>query len=84
MKQLPSAFWCVSATEMLQHLETTKTGLSSDEARRRLTRYGANLLKPQKQSDVFTLLLAQFNSPLILILLFATGLSFFYTIRLTL
>ena len=77
MNQLPSAFWCVSATEMLQHLETAKEGLSSEEARQRLTRYGANLLKPQKRSDVFTLLLAQFKSPLILILLFATVLSFF-------
>ena len=77
MNQLPSAFWCVSATEMLQHLETAKEGLSSEEARQRLTRYGSNLLKPQKRSDVFTLLLAQFKSPLILILLFATGLSFF-------
>ena len=77
MNQLPSAFWCVSATEMLLHLETAKEGLSSEEARQRLTRYGSNLLKPQKRSDVFTLLLAQFKSPLILILLFATVLSFF-------
>src|SRR6516164_6630878 len=77
MNQLPSAFWCVSSTEMLQHLETAKEGLSSEEARQRLTQYGSNLLKPQKRSDVFTLLLAQFKSPLILILLFATGLSFF-------
>src|SRR5207344_3301055 len=76
MNQLPSAFWCVSSTEMLQHLETAKEGLSSEEARQRLTRYGANRLKPPKRSDVFTLLLAQFKSPLILILLLATGLSF--------
>ena len=77
MNQLPSAFWSVSATEMLQQLETAKEGLSSEEARQRLARYGSNLLKPQKRSDVLTLLLAQFKSPLILILLFATGLSFF-------
>jgi P-type Mg2+ transporter len=77
MNELPSAFWCASATEMLQNLETATEGLSSDEARQRLARYGSNLLKPQKRSDVFTLLLAQFKSPLILILLFATGLSFF-------
>jgi len=43
----------------------------------RLTRYGADLLKPKKKSDALTLLLSQFKSPLILILLFATGLSFF-------
>ncbi len=77
MNQLPPAFWSISATEMLQHLETVKEGLTGAEARQRLARYGSNLLKPQKRSDVFTLLLAQFKSPLILILLFATGLSFF-------
>jgi P-type Mg2+ transporter len=76
MNQLPSAFWSVSAREMLQHLGTAKEGLSSEEARQRLARYGSNLLQPQKRSNVLTLLLAQFTSPLILILLFATGLSF--------
>ena len=77
MNQLPPAFWSISATEILQQLETAKEGLSSDEARQRLARYGSNLLKPQKRSDVLTLLLAQFKSPIILILFFATGLSFF-------
>jgi P-type Mg2+ transporter len=77
MNQPASAFWCVSATEMLQQLGTTREGLSDEEARRRLIRYGANLLRPQKRLNALTLLLAQFKSPIILILLFATGLSFF-------
>ena len=77
MNQLPPAFWSISTIEMLQKLETAKEGLTGDEARRRLARYGPNLLKPQKRSDVLTLLLAQFKSPIILILFFATGLSFF-------
>ena len=77
MKQLPPAFWSITATEMLQKLQTAKEGLTSAEARQRLTSYGANLLKPPKRSDVLTLLLAQFKSPIILILFFATGLSFF-------
>ena len=71
------AFWSLSTTEMLQQLQTTKEGLTGDEARQRLARYGSNLLKPPKRSDVLTLLLAQFKSPIILILFFATGLSFF-------
>ena len=77
MDQLPPAFWSISAPEMLQKLQTTKTGLSSDEAGQRLARYGPNILKPPKRSDMLTLLLAQFTSPIILILFFATGLSFF-------
>src|SRR6185369_12899339 len=73
----PVAFWSLSTTEMLQQLQTAKEGLTNDEAGERLKRYGSNLLKPPKRTDVVTLLLAQFKSPLILILFFATGLSFF-------
>ena len=51
--------------------------MSGEEARQRLVRYGSNRLKPQKQTSAPALLLAQFRSPLILLLLFATVLSFF-------
>ncbi|MDE3091489.1 MAG: magnesium-translocating P-type ATPase, partial [Chloroflexota bacterium] len=77
MNQLPPAFWSISVAEMLHQLETGKEGLTSVEARQRLARFGANLLKPPKRSDGLTLLLAQFKNPIILILFFATGLSFF-------
>ena len=77
MNQLPSSFWSISEAEMLQRLESSKEGLTADEARQRLARYGPNLLKPQKRSDVLTLLIAQFKSPIILILLVATALSLF-------
>ena len=77
MIQFPAAFWSISASEMLQNLETTKDGLTGKEALRRLASFGANLLKPPKRSDALTLLLFQFKSPIILILFFATGLSFF-------
>ena len=52
-------------------------GLTTGEAKKRLLDYGANRLKPQKRSDAFTLLIGQFKSPIILILLFATVLSLF-------
>jgi P-type Mg2+ transporter len=71
------AFWSLSSTELLQQLQTAQEGLTGNEAKRRLALYGSNRLKPPKRSDVFTLLLAQFKSPLIFILLLATGLSFF-------
>jgi Mg2+-importing ATPase len=57
--------------------ELTTQGLTASEARERLARYGSNVLKPAKRSDAVTLLFAQFKSPLIVILFFATGLSFF-------
>ncbi len=70
-------FWSTPTSELLTGLQTTSHGLTSDEARKRLARYGSNLLKPKKKSDALTLLLAQFKSPIILILIFAAGLSFF-------
>lgn len=61
-------------TDLLRQLETRPEGLSSEEAKRRLISYGANLLKPPKRSDVLALLLSQFKSPIILTLVFAAGL----------
>src|ERR1043165_7945773 len=77
MSQLPLAFWSVSASDLLQHLRATPQGLTNQEAQRRLARARAHLLKPAKRTDTLTLLLAQFKSPIILILLFAAVLSFF-------
>ncbi|HUL31890.1 MAG TPA: magnesium-translocating P-type ATPase [Thermodesulfobacteriota bacterium] len=77
MKQPLHAFWSVTAAEILEELQATPQGLSEAETRKRLARYGFNLLKPKKRNDVFTLLLAQFKSPIILILLFAAILSLF-------
>ena len=51
--------------------------MTQNEAEKRLTKYGSNLLKPKKRSNAITLLLTQFKSPLILILIFAGALSFF-------
>lgn len=76
MNQPPLPFWSISASEMLRLLQTAQVGLTSEEARRRLGRYGSNSLRSKKRSDVATLLLSQFKSPIILILLCATGLSF--------
>ncbi len=69
-------FWSVPAAELIRRLGSTPDGLSVDEARQRLARCGANLLRPAKKTDAITLLASQFASPIILILLFATGMSF--------
>jgi Mg2+-importing ATPase len=77
MNPSQSPFWSVPSLELLQQLQTTPQGLTSDDVQQRLLRYGSNLLKPKKKSDALTLLLAQFRSPIILILIFAAGLSLF-------
>jgi Mg2+-importing ATPase len=77
MSQSQTQSWSVLSLELFQQLQTTPQGLMSDEVQQRLLRYGSNLLKPRKKSDALILLLAQFKSPIILILIFAAGLSFF-------
>lgn len=69
-------FWSIPREQLLKELEATPEGLSTEEAQRRLKRYGYNLLKPKKEVDALTLLLKQFTTPIVLILLFAAGLSF--------
>jgi Mg2+-importing ATPase len=71
------SFWSIPAEELLQQLKTTSQGLTNDEALRRFTQYGANLLKPKKKANALSLLISQFKSPIILILIFASVLSFF-------
>src|SRR5712692_5339061 len=83
MSQPLPPFWSVSSDELFKQLVwgpatgTIQQGLTSNEAQLRLKRYGANLLKPKKEASTISLLLSQFKSPIILILLIAAGLSFF-------
>src|SRR3990172_10223647 len=77
MDQNAQSFWSTPVTEILTGLQVTVNGLTTSEAKKRLANYGANRLKPPKRSDVLTHLFAQFKSPIILILLVATGLSLF-------
>ncbi len=77
-----SAFWSTSADQQLKQLNTTTQGLSNEEANQRIKRYGANRLNNKKQTGNLRLFLAQFKSSIILILLFATGLSFYLHDRL--
>ena len=70
-------FWSSDGPPLLAELESTPSGLTAGQAAERLKRYGANLLKPEKRTDILTLLLVQFKSPIILILLAAAVLSYF-------
>ncbi|HLE62601.1 MAG TPA: cation-transporting P-type ATPase, partial [Pyrinomonadaceae bacterium] len=70
-------FSSLSAGALMEHLGARSVGLTAKEAKRRLRFYGPNRLRVAKRTDVLTLLVAQFKSPLILILLGAVILSFF-------
>jgi Mg2+-importing ATPase len=77
MGDTSQSIWSMTAEEALGSLKATAGGLTSADARQRLITYGANLLKRKKRSDIPTLLLGQFKSPIILILIGAAILSAF-------
>src|SRR5208282_701662 len=77
MSAVEKPFWSIPSSELFEQLKTTPEGLTNDEVQRRLSSYGYNRLQVKKKTDVLTLFLNQFRSPLVLILLFAAILSIF-------
>ena len=61
----------------MSRLGTAAPGLSTGSAQERLRTYGPNLLKPKHQATTLGLFLAQFESPIIIILICAAVLSYF-------
>ncbi len=69
--------WYAAVSEqILKKLNTPETGLSPSEATSRLESYGYNTLAQAESIILFKLILHQFTSPLILILLIAAGVTF--------
>jgi Mg2+-importing ATPase len=77
MSAITRAFWGIAVSELLDQLNATPQGLTGEDAEERLTRSAGNLLKPRRRTNALSLFLAQFKSPLILILIFAAVLSLF-------
>ena len=71
------AYWSSAPAEVLRWLRTPGRGLKDAEARVRLGQFGANVLRPRRRTGTAALLLSQFKSPIVLILLFAASLAFF-------
>ncbi|MCC7339948.1 MAG: magnesium-translocating P-type ATPase [Bryobacterales bacterium] len=70
-------FWSREAETVMDALGVTGAGLSSEDARRRLEEFGPNRLQERRKTEGIRLLLSQFASPVILILLAAATLSIF-------
>ncbi len=68
-------FHSVKEEELLKQLKTDKKGLSSEEAGKRLKEYGFNELKKIRKLDAFKILVRQFTSFLIIILIIAAVIS---------
>ncbi|MBM3244671.1 MAG: HAD-IC family P-type ATPase [Candidatus Omnitrophica bacterium] len=66
-----------SIEEVLAHLQASASGLTGQEAKARLDKYGLNQLLSKKRESKFLIFVKQFKSPLIYILLLAVLISFF-------
>jgi Mg2+-importing ATPase len=70
-----AAYWSQPQDSLLSELHSAPDGLSTADAAQRLAQYGPNLLQAREKETALGLFLNQFKSPIILILLFATGVS---------
>jgi len=68
-------YWSLPTEQLLSALNTSKDGLQPADAEERLKQYGLNTISAQKQATALRLLLSQFKSPLVLILIVAAIIS---------
>jgi P-type Mg2+ transporter len=76
-EQMLDCFWHGPAQEVLHAIGSTSSGLSSAEVIARLKRFGPNRIGQRVRTSSLRLFLKQFESPIILILIFASVLSYF-------
>lgn len=69
-------YWSYTKEKLFADLHTSEEGLSSEEAEKRIKKFGLNTLVKKKKNPFATFFL-QFLNPLILILLFASLISVF-------
>lgn len=68
-------FYCEETSAVLQELDSTAEGLSSQEAAHRAGQYGPNKLKEGKKITLFQRFVQQLCDPMIIILLVAAAIS---------
>ena len=71
----PVAYWSLAPEQLLSALHASRNGLQPVDAAQRLQQYGLNTISAQQQATALRLLLSQFKSPLVLILIFAAIVS---------
>jgi Ca2+-transporting ATPase len=75
---MPDTRWeTLEVQEVFDLLHASETGLSSAEAHRRLAEVGPNVLATEGKIKIFSIMLHQFKSPLIYVLLAAAVVTFF-------
>jgi P-type Mg2+ transporter len=90
--QEPEHYWSIPTADLFRQVNNItsqeeekgqrpqrlqEVGLTTTEANRRLSKYGKNFVESKKKTDSLSLLLSQFKSPIIVIFIFTSILSFF-------
>jgi len=70
-------FYCLDSEDVLNSVNSSKTGLTSAEAKKRLAKNGPNVLLTEKPYSRLKVFISQFKNPLIYILILAGLASFF-------
>ncbi|KQV36676.1 magnesium-translocating P-type ATPase [Rhizobium sp. Root1204] len=68
-------YWSRPASSLLSEMQTSIRGLSNDVAAQRLLQFGANRIEQQRHATALATFARQFRNPLVLILIFAAGVS---------
>lgn len=76
MSAAPTAPWAMTADTVLRKLETSEHGLTRKEALRRLQKDGPNALSESEGAGAARIFLRQFSSPLVVLLIGASLVSF--------
>ncbi|MFN8378278.1 MAG: magnesium-translocating P-type ATPase [Anaerolineae bacterium] len=75
MNDQAKAYWSVPPEQLLAELDSTRQGLSTEQAQRSLEALGIDTLKPHRVRAAAILYLQQFTNPMILVLLFSIAVS---------
>lgn len=70
-----ASFWQLAPEEAFERLGSSAAGISSAEAEARRARFGSNTIERSRRAGALWLLVRQFESPIILILVVATVLA---------
>lgn len=70
-------FWSYDVDEVLKTIETSKNGLSTEQANERIEKLGQNLFEEKKSASKLMGFINQFKNPITMILIFAAILSIF-------
>ncbi len=57
--------------DLMKQLETSNNGLTSDEAKTRIAKYGKNVIPKKKKDSIIKIFFSEFKDPIVILLLFA-------------